>query len=109
MSLFHGPAGVGWRKSAGIDGGGPYSVWKTPDDLPWWTVLDRNGLNVLTNGTGQVFTDEEEAKRLCSNWNYGLRERYVWCNDLLGNALFREKTLAAQLEFWKKFGRGEYS
>ena len=56
-----------WTRSA-LDAGKPYSVWKAPR-AEWWTVLDRNGLNVLSNGTGRVFTDEETAARLAREWN----------------------------------------
>lgn len=56
-----------WRRGA-IDGGKPYSLWHSPQ-MPWWCVLDRNGVNVLSNGTGQVFTSEDVAKQLLSEWN----------------------------------------
>ncbi len=57
-----------WRKSEGINGGGPYAIWKSPKyDI--WCVCDRNGVNILTKGTGEVFTDEKTAKDLVRLWN----------------------------------------
>ena len=59
-----------WRRN-GIDGGGPYSVWKAPR-MDWWAVLDRNGVNVLRDGEGSggVFVSEEsEAAALVREWN----------------------------------------
>jgi hypothetical protein len=56
-----------WSKSE-IDTGPPYTVWQAPKMAHWWTVLDRNGINVLTNGTGAVFTDEALARALADEW-----------------------------------------
>lgn len=57
-----------WTKNADFDGGKPYSIWNSPS-MPWWCVVDCNNHNVMTRGTGHVFTSEEVAKRLCEAWN----------------------------------------
>lgn len=66
MNIFWTDAGD-WTRSQ-MDGGKPYTVSYSLK-MPWYWVQDRNGLNVLTRGTGQVFTDETTAKRLCEEWN----------------------------------------
>ena len=54
------------RKST-IDGGKPYSVWKSPA-WEWWCVLDKNGYNVLSGKEGEKFTDEKTATAVRDRW-----------------------------------------
>lgn len=55
-----------WKNN--MDGGGPYTVWGSPK-IEWYAVMDRNNVNVLTRGTGQVFTSKEVAHKLAAEWN----------------------------------------
>ena len=66
---FYSTSDEGWGESIGISGGGPYSVWQAPGMKHWHTVLDRNGVNVLERGTGEVFTEKETAQKICDKWN----------------------------------------
>ena len=66
-SVFRADEAQDWKR-APLDAGKPYSVWGAPK-MPWWCVCDKNGLNVMTRGTGQVFTDEVTANKLCEAWN----------------------------------------
>lgn len=65
--VFIAPEIKEWHRAAS-DGGKPYHVWASPA-MPWFCVCDRNGLNVMTRGTGEVFTDEQTAIALAKEWN----------------------------------------
>jgi hypothetical protein len=46
----------------------PYAAKQSGGDNDSWYVENKNGVNCLTFGTGQVFTDKEKAKNLAKKW-----------------------------------------
>lgn len=46
----------------------PYIAKHSGGNNDWWYVENKNGVNCLTFGTGQVFTNKEKAENLAKKW-----------------------------------------